>query len=139
VTVTLAFDGWPVELVDTAGLRDTPDLLEREGVARTKAAVAQADLCVWLHDATTPAPQADELRTQLALPPERFLWVNNKTDLAPATHGLGIAATTGAGLADLLAAIVQRLVPYAPLPGEPVPYTPELCARAEQECNKPSQ
>ena len=49
VTVRVAFDGWPVELSDTAGLRDAGEELEAEGIARTKARVESAD----------PPPPAD--------------------------------------------------------------------------------
>src|SRR5205807_1170609 len=47
VTTALAFDGWPVELADTAGLRDAADELEEAGVARARATLLAADLVVW--------------------------------------------------------------------------------------------
>ena len=56
VTVRVAFDGWPVELSDTAGLRDSGEALEAEGIARTKSRLASADLVVWVMDLTDPVP-----------------------------------------------------------------------------------
>ena len=47
VSVQLAFDGWPVELTDTAGLREAEGL-EAEGVARANRALAEADLVLWV-------------------------------------------------------------------------------------------
>ena len=52
VGVSLAFDGWPVSLIDTAGLRESADILEEEGVRRAKEALATSDLCLWIVDAS---------------------------------------------------------------------------------------
>src|SRR5438132_9586839 len=52
VTTRIALDGWPVELVDTAGLHDSDDALEREGMARARAVLEQADLRLWVLDAS---------------------------------------------------------------------------------------
>jgi tRNA modification GTPase len=52
VTAVTAFDGWPCELSDTAGLRDSGDMLERAGVERALAALERADLVVLVDDAT---------------------------------------------------------------------------------------
>ncbi len=50
----LALDGLPVTIVDTAGLRDTNDPVEREGVRRAKLEVARADRLLWVADAREP-------------------------------------------------------------------------------------
>src|SRR6185503_7750192 len=52
LTASTAFDGWPFELRDTAGLRDgiSLDSVEVEGVARARAQIATADLVVFVHD-----------------------------------------------------------------------------------------
>ena len=79
VTVQLAFDGWPVELTDTAGLRDAEGL-EAEGIERAKKAVDDADLVVWVMDAADPEcawPKPDECRMDDAI------FVANKIDLVP--------------------------------------------------------
>jgi tRNA modification GTPase len=54
VTTRIALDGWPVELIDTAGLHDSVDALEREGMARTRAILQHADLHLWVLDASAP-------------------------------------------------------------------------------------
>jgi tRNA modification GTPase len=121
VSLVLAFDGWPVELTDTAGLRETVDELEREGVARARRVVGESDLCLWLIDAADP---------DFDLPANdgKTIVVVNKTDLARLDDprlpvgAMFVSATTGEGIADLGRAIARRLVPDPPLPGEPVPY-----------------
>lgn len=130
VTTTLAFDGWPVELADTAGLRDAAGL-EAEGIARARTLLGQADLVVWPLDwaVSEPVwPTAD-------IPLNRLLVVITKCDL---NNGWGrgdwgdawgihlVSAVTGDGIASLGAEIARRLVPDPPPSGAAVPYTPEL-------------
>ena len=126
VSVSLAFDGWPVEVFDTAGLRDAPDDLEREGVGRARATMADSDLVVWVVDATGPRDLPESAANTLV--------VFNKMDVATAPteeapSAVRISATTGAGIASLIERIVRALVPDPPNSGEPVPFTPELCER----------
>jgi tRNA modification GTPase len=133
VSVSLAFDGWLIDLIDTAGLRETLDAVEIEGVERARQAVATSDLCLWVIDATEPVPaSADDIAGQLGRVSGSTLLVLNKCDLIAApSHKLPdairISAATGQGLTELATRIVQTLIPVAPAPGEPVPYTPELC------------
>ena len=116
VTATLAFDGWPVALTDTAGLREAGDGIEAQGIARAERAMSEADLILWLSDSTDPAaPLPPECHSAKVLP------VASKADLAGSSRGLAVSATTGAGLPELIAAIVGRLVPHPPRPGEAVP------------------
>lgn len=131
VTTTGALDGWPVELADTAGLRQEAAALEGQGIERARSAAASADLCLWVLDASADPVWPD-------VPPERVLPVVNKMDLAPtwdlsrAVGAVHVSARTGAGLPELCDAIVRRLVPHAPAPGEAVPFTPELCDGVEE-------
>jgi tRNA modification GTPase len=126
VTTTIALDGWPVELADTAGLRQGADTLEGQGIERARGAVATADLCLWLLDASTEPVWPD-------VPPERVLLVVNKTDLPPAwdkasaAGAVHVSARTGAGIPELRDVIVRRLIPEPPAPGDPVPFAPGLC------------
>ncbi|MGJ3262914.1 MAG: tRNA uridine-5-carboxymethylaminomethyl(34) synthesis GTPase MnmE [Salinarimonas sp.] len=106
IEVRLDLGGLPVTLIDTAGLRETQDAIEAEGVARTRARIAGADLLVWLDPVDAPAaPEAG------ATP---VLHVVTKIDLADegatpaAPRALTLSAATGAGIADLLAAIEDR-------------------------------
>jgi len=136
VSVSLAFDGWPVDILDTAGLRDSPDALEREGTARALSALAESDLILWVVDATGHRPDsAPEVTETLGVPRERVLVVLNKMDIVvvPAAEipqdAVAVSAVTGIGMSDLAARLVATLVPDPPQPGDPVPFTPEDCDR----------
>ncbi len=95
-------DGLAVELVDTAGLRENPDIIEAEGIRRAREAMAAADAVVWLSDAT--ASGADEPAE--TLPPDvPVIVVRNKADLlAPQPQPeanedtLYLSAKTGEGV-----------------------------------------
>jgi tRNA modification GTPase len=136
VTVAVAFDGWPIELSDTAGLRDAGGL-EAEGIARARRVLRSADLVVWVLDAEEAEPQLPDTETKsgVSLHPDRWLWVLNKTDRANrrgAVEGaIEVSALTGAGIPELIAAVVARLVPEAPAPGDPVPFTDRFCDALE--------
>ena len=51
IEVQLDLDGYPVTVIDTAGIRETDDPVEQEGVRRARARAAEADLVLWLTDA----------------------------------------------------------------------------------------
>ena len=51
VTVTTAIDGWPVQLSDTAGFRDTQDELESAGIELATLALSRAEVVMYVHDA----------------------------------------------------------------------------------------
>ena len=113
VRVELAIDGVAVRLTDTAGLRDTSDALEAEGVRRATGLMASADLVVYVIDGTDPAPLPEGVTFAM--------W--NKADLVPAPPGVpAVSATTGQGVRELLTRIVATLEPVQPSPGEAVPY-----------------
>lgn len=59
IEVHLDLDGWPVTLLDTAGIRETTDPVEQEGVRRACERAAAADLVLWLEDAGTKRPQTE--------------------------------------------------------------------------------
>ncbi len=109
-------DGLPVHIIDTAGLRESDDVVEQEGVRRTRSQLAVADLALLLLDTTDPAdpePLLAELPAEL---PVIRVW--NKIDLGGATPGvvqsgagdmeIAISALTGAGIAALREAIKAR-------------------------------
>ena len=135
VTETIDLDGLRLTLVDTAGLRDTMDLVETEGVARSRGAAATADLVLLVLDATTPtsSPIFGLTRT-LIPPPTRIIEIENKIDLlprqppgasdrcsdlaadGPCDAGLGtgcervpVSAITGQGLGELRQRITEAL------------------------------
>ena len=109
--VDLVLDGLPIRLVDTAGLRDTTDPVEVEGVRRARQAAERADLVLEVCDLAVAQPKAAPSS------PERTLRVENKIDLVDAPPGLAgdspstarISCLTGAGIDDLKSAIKQRV------------------------------
>jgi tRNA modification GTPase len=131
VTIVIAVEGWPVELADTAGQRDEAESLEAQGIALARTAARQADLCLWVLDASRPPAWPNFSTPALQL-------VVNKIDL-PAAWDLGqaseavrVSAQTGAGLEELCQAMARWLVPDPPPPGAAVPFTAELCDRLEE-------
>ena len=107
IEVQLDLDGYPVTVIDTAGIREADDPVEQEGVRRARVRAAEADLVLWMTDA-----QHRGNRPQGAAP----VWmVRNKIDLdsasavVPAEAGEGdfrISASRGDGLHRLIAALV---------------------------------
>src|SRR6266478_3110306 len=107
IEVQLDLDGYPVTVIDTAGIRETDDPVEQEGVRRARARAADADLVLWLTDSPRVAVQHEG-----AAP----VWtVRNKIDLdAPGRpladtrgqEGFQISASRGDGVPDLIAALV---------------------------------
>lgn len=110
VSAALAIDGWPIELIDTAGMRGNTEALEAAGIQLAEQAAASAHLCLWVLDSTSEPVWPS---FQIANP----LFVLNKTDLPPgwdvsmSTDAVRVSAQTGAGLEDLCRAIAARLAP----------------------------
>ncbi len=143
VTAITAFEGWPVQLSDTAGLRSASDELELSGIALAKDRLRRADLVVWLLDATAVtakkistveelvALQTQELEIELDL--SRTIVVLNKIDLAPPPASLSgnffsLSAISGAGLDKLVAEVAERLVPQVPHSSAAIPFSPRQVA-----------
>ena len=108
IEVHLDLGGWPVVLADTAGLRDTGDAIEQEGVRRARARAAEADLRLLVLDASGDWKAQKEALTAATAnwDPARDIVVLNKTDLAPAgamAGGVALSAKSGTGLPELLA------------------------------------
>ena len=109
IEVQLDLDGYPVTVIDTAGIRETDDPVEQEGVRRARARAGEADLVLWLAD-TDDAPIAHEGSAPVWL-------VRNKIDLArtdavqPSGGGrpmaeFRISARRGLGVTELIGALV---------------------------------
>ena len=109
IEVHLDLGGWPVVLADTAGLRESDDAIEREGVRRARARAAAADLRVLVLDASTDWRAAHQklIAATERWDPARDIIVVNKIDLTKdeITDALPFSALSGAGLPALL----QRL------------------------------
>jgi tRNA modification GTPase len=103
-----------LRMIDTAGLNPTPGDLERQGIAQTAAQLREADLVLWVTDASLPHPTLTP-EFAAALRPETTLRVQNKADLvaAPATPesdtfpAIRVSALTGEGMDTLRAALVS--------------------------------
>jgi len=94
-------DGLPIHVIDTAGLRDSPDVIEEEGMRRARAEMRRADLVLYVIDSSAGLSPG-ELDALPEDPPVLPLW--NKSDIASApaaSAGLAISALTGAGLPEL--------------------------------------
>ncbi|MCT0248016.1 tRNA uridine-5-carboxymethylaminomethyl(34) synthesis GTPase MnmE [Synechococcus sp. CS-205] len=108
----LVLQGVPLTLLDTAGIRATDDPVERQGIARSRQALASADAVLLLVDLSEGWTAADaDLSAQLPAGVPALV-VGNKTDCAagppPAPVDVGISALTGSGLEDLAAALLSR-------------------------------
>ena len=124
VEVRLDLGGWPVTLADTAGLRESQDEIESEGVRRALARAAGADLSLVVFDGAR-WPEADP--QSVALLGDHALAVLNKTDLlarptpaAIADHpARGVSCLIGTGIDDLLEALTDEIARRYPPGGVP--------------------
>ncbi|MCA9186034.1 MAG: GTP-binding protein [Pirellulaceae bacterium] len=133
VTAMTAIDGWPVELSDTAGLREDGDAIERIGIRQAMRQLAQADLVLLVYDATCPDSR-QAWGSVTGVNSRRIIYVANKVDLLAhdacvGIGGLGVradliatSAATGAGIPQLWESVGQRLWPKAPQQGDAVPF-----------------
>ena len=108
----LTLDGLPVTIVDTAGLRETRDPIEREGVRRARLEVARADRLLWVADVREPLAAAVTAARAAAAGDTAPIVVANKIDLAGVeprvaveqdTPVVYVSALTGAGIDALVA------------------------------------
>lgn len=76
----VTFQGYPMHLIDTAGLRDAPCEIEQEGIRRTRHALTQADLTLCLVDASQPLSQP-EIDFIASHDPRKIVVIGTKTDL----------------------------------------------------------
>lgn len=133
VTGGTAFEGWPFQLADTAGIRHTDDELEQAGIKRARSTVESADLVCLLLDTSQPSTPADrELLAEFtkSIDPQTrrsTIVVAHKADLPSQWTSslpqktLPVSSTTGAGVADLIAEIVRTLIPVTPESGTAIP------------------
>lgn len=124
----IEIDGLPLHIVDTAGLRDSPDEIEAEGIRRAQREIAQADRVLYVVDASDPGAMAGLEADVAALPMQvPCTVVFNKIDrvpTAPGTEaaapgepvGIRLSAATGAGL-ELLRGHLKDCVGFHPSEG----------------------
>jgi len=116
---TASIRGLPVVFIDTAGLRESTDQVESEGIRRSQEAARSADLVLCLLDLSQPPDPADAALFATAAA-ERSLWIGNKSDLpAHAGHDarpdlIRISCRTGEGLETLQDRIRDQLLAGGP-------------------------
>ena len=123
IEVQLDLDGYPVMVIDTAGIRDTDDPVEQEGVRRARSRAAEADLVLWVTDA-----DHERGETKLEAAAATLWMVRNKIDLDSANERVGMAcgiepgqgskttfrisARKGVGVSELVAALTAFAQDY---------------------------
>jgi tRNA modification GTPase len=120
IEVAIDLAGYPVVLADTAGLRDSFDEIEQEGLRRALARAEAAELRLFVFDAQNP----QDAKGAAAWPGAETLLIANKIDLVAnrsflPSGAVGVSALTGDGIAELIAALAGRIAatynPTAPL------------------------
>jgi tRNA modification GTPase len=114
VSETAEFAGIPVRLVDTAGIRETGETIEKLGIERSFTAMADADLTLVVTDGAGDASSEEAGVKTKAAEQGRHLVVRNKSDLPgflPREGELSISALTGDGIAALRQRVLDLLAP----------------------------
>jgi len=111
IEAPVAIGGTAFLLIDTAGLREGHEEIERIGVERAQAALAVADIILWLDSAALCPDRA------------RSIVVHARCDVVgrehvPADADVAVSARSGEGLDELLALLRERAAGLMPLPGE---------------------
>jgi tRNA modification GTPase len=136
IDVNVEIDGWAIRLTDTAGIRETSESIEQEGVVRAREQICSADMIVVVVDATigwTDDHQAiiDLYEESTEFPKILVAW--NKSDLNPSPDvhlipgSVTVCCSAHTDIEPLLLAIANTLVPEVPPPGTPIPLSQELC------------
>ena len=99
----IVIDGFPVCLFDTAGLRETDDVVEQLGVRRARTATENADVVLYLHSAELTAHEIQINTTGRIL----HVWTKSDIHTKPDDFGIAISADTGDGLDALKSLIVE--------------------------------
>jgi tRNA modification GTPase len=114
IEVHLDLDGFPVTLLDTAGIRESDQPIEQEGVRRALERAAMADLVLWVTDGSAAGPAADS--TLKTLKSSAIWLIRNKIDLSSASifqrtneaeFSYLISAATGEGLEAVVAGVAE--------------------------------
>jgi tRNA modification GTPase len=124
IEVHLDLAGYPVTLLDTAGIRESSDPVEQEGVRRARERAAAADLVLWVTDASASGGADEDTADK---PPHAAFWLlRNKIDLVAETaatkseskakewvnRSLTISALTGIGMETVVAALASHAKAY---------------------------
>ncbi len=106
----ISLSGIPVRLYDTAGLRDSDDPIEEEGIRRTRQVMENAQILVYVIDGTAELTAEEE--ELIRNPDEEKILVWNKSDISPKKapgSAIPVSTLTGEGFTDLEDALVKRV------------------------------
>jgi tRNA modification GTPase len=119
IEVHLDLDGYPVTLLDTAGIRDSADPVEQEGVRRARDRAAEADLVLWVVDASDkgadigpPFPAAQAVWLVFNKIDNMNSEYNNKFTSSISVHSFEISSLTGRGMNSLIKALAEHASNY---------------------------
>jgi tRNA modification GTPase len=122
VSETAALEGIPVRFVDTAGIREGQDVVEKLGIERSFQAMADADLTVVVLDASEPLQAEDRAILERVTQQGKYVVAGNKCDLAKVAgvneEFVPVSALTGEGIAELRQRIVSTIAPQGRLEQE---------------------
>jgi len=123
-----SIDGWPVTLIDSAGVRESEHEVESQGIERARRAIATADRLLLLID--PEEGWTDEHQAIWGAHSGKCMLVQTKSDRSSAASSLSelpsmaysVSAVSGAGIEELMQAISLSLVPDPPPPGTAIPF-----------------
>ena len=144
-----AFDGWPVRLADTAGIRRTDNELESQGIAKSRQEIVDADcVCVLLDVSDELTTREVELLNAVVeiAGADKSVVVLHKADLMPQWHRaaipeplrdrcVSVSSVSGDGVESLMQRIVHLLVPETPTDDDIVPLSRRQVACLERARN----
>ena len=124
VTITTAIEGFPVEIADMAGLRESKHPIEAEGMERARIRAFESDIRILVLDRSTPLDDAAQILIDTL---DAHILVANKVDLEPRWEPwdsaiLPVSAERGDGMDQLLAEIRRRMIQEIPPSGAGVPF-----------------
>lgn len=106
IEVHMDIAGYPVVLMDTAGLRQSADEVEEEGISRARVRAGQADIKLALFDGSK-LPEMDAHTKELL--DENTIVIFTKSDLGANGSGFAVSAKTGQGIEELLVLIEEKV------------------------------
>jgi tRNA modification GTPase len=119
VRVVRVWNGYPLELIDTAGLGSPGSELEAAGIELAREAFIGADVLLWLVDLSNPGDQPAD-------GPAPAVIVGTKSDLPRASCvsvDYEVSAIAGTGIQELLDGILKTIIPEEPKAGQAIPIT----------------
>jgi len=135
IEVRCGIAGVPVTFSDSAGLRQTSDAIEEEGVRRAEALAASADFCLLLEAPDCPPVDRAGILSASRKSEEEFLFIRNKSDINERETGSGIRVSlrTGDYVEEFLAVLEKRVEGLLPQTGS-APLTRRRHREALEDC-----